>query len=346
MELQRKRRKPGYMYTPFGGSQALDSALGENMARLTAGKPVRGLLAPSHIHADELEQLRQERLGRLKTTIERSEGRLGVFEQYEKKMAAQFIVDVWRAKKNPSSVGATLQRHKAFSDYRGKRERFEDRFGTDKLIEQSTLAMNKPMYQALEATRVLNTSPQLYPSLYPNPPLQFLHPETQYSRGDKLYVLGHGAPGSDRIYARNDSPGPSLSARELEKHLRQAGMPKQGIDLRLTSCQGVPALPDMNKAVKNTLNSGFLVPELAKRMGAKGYSGTVTGYMGNGVTFPYDSPFHLRSAPEDDNLQGQRSLVAVKYPLTSIPKIQSSFSIYDSRSAFAQNLRKAYSNKI
>jgi len=38
MSDQGKRWRRGYLYTPFGGSQALDSAMGENMARLANNK--------------------------------------------------------------------------------------------------------------------------------------------------------------------------------------------------------------------------------------------------------------------------------------------------------------------
>jgi hypothetical protein len=49
-----KRRRNGYLYTPFGGGDALKSALGENMARIANNKQPMGLIAPSHQAADRL----------------------------------------------------------------------------------------------------------------------------------------------------------------------------------------------------------------------------------------------------------------------------------------------------
>lgn len=301
------------MYTPFGGKQALDSALGENMALLKAGKQPRALLAPSHKMADELEKLRQSSMAVLGKSLASSNKALEMVPEARRKSDQQLLAAIRTSVDTPGASAEETREARRNAKDGHSFQQLE--LGTVELRANANITMKRPKHEALKNTRIANTSPGLYPDLYPTP-LGNLSPDTPYSKGDKLYVLGHGTPNKDRIFARSDGQGGSLDSKGLAAHLEKAGLPKTAMDLRLTACQGVPELADNTKdPVAATKDSGFLVPELAKRMKGLGYNDlTVTGYQGNGVTFPFDSKTHLRSDPTNDKDRVKRGLAAIRYP--------------------------------
>ncbi|MBX3711011.1 MAG: hypothetical protein KF800_03515 [Lysobacter sp.] len=316
MSDQGKRSRRGYMYTPFGGAQALDSAMGENMARLTSRKAPMGLIAPNHEMADKLEQLRQTTLNVWGAQIGQSQQVLGGVQARRQRTDADFLAAIRASVDTPGATA--LDTRNARRDAREDHQFNNMMIGNDALVHQARLSTLQPRHEALFETKVKNTSPGIYPDLFPDPPLRFLQGgDTPYSSGDKLYVLGHGAPGKNRLFARSDGQGGSLSAKKLAKHLRDAGLPTDMMDVRLTACQGVPALDETIKdPVKDTQHSGYLVPEVARAFHGLGFQNlTVTGYQGNGVTFPFGSQHHLRSSPDDDEERVKRSLAAVRYPV-------------------------------
>ena len=308
-----KGSRKGYMYTPFGGDQALDSALGENMALLQAGKKPRILLGPDHKTADHMEKLRQDRLTTLGNSLASSDRALAQIPGARRVLDQRMLATIRQSVEAPGATAADTReaRRNAKEDHSFRNLNID----TIEVRAKANISMKRPQHEALEKTRIANTSPGIYPDLYEKP-LQHLSPDTAYTKGDKLYVLGHGTPNKDRIYARNDGTGGSLDAKGLAAHLEKAGLPKDAMDLRLTACQGVPQVDDeTDDPVKATKDSGFLVPELAKQMKGLGYQDlTVTGYQGNGVTFPFDSKSHLRSDPADDENRVKRSLAAIRYP--------------------------------
>lgn len=313
-----KRRRNGYMYTPFGGADALKSALGENMARISNKKQPMGLIAPTHKEADRLASLRQNTLDAWQGNIARSEHVLGGIGQRKRLADANFLAAI---RASVDAPGATAQSTRdARHDALGTQQLHSTLISGDKLLHEANLSHMKPRHQALSQTRVMNTSPGIYPDLFPDPPLSFLRPDTQYSKGDKLYVLGHGAPGSDNLFARSDGLGGQMSAKNLATHLRDAGLKTTAMDVRLTACQGVPTLDEQGyKDVASTKHSGYLVPEVAKAFHGLGFKDlTVTGYQGNGVTFPFNSPHHLRSDPADGNDRVKRSLAAMRYRVSEM----------------------------
>lgn len=315
MSDQGKRSRHGYMYTPFGGSQALDSALGENMARIANKKTPMGLIAPDHKAADKLETLRQKTLNVWGTKIAQSQQVLGGAQVGKRRNDQDFLAAIRASVDTP---GATAQDTLAARRDARQTHQFDNMMiDNDVLMHQARLTMLQPKHDALSRTRVVNTSPGIYPDLHPDPPLSFLRGDTQYSGGDKLYVLGHGAPKTGHLFARSDGKGGSMSAEDLAKHLRDAGLSKDVMDLRLTACQGVPELDEKIKdTVKDTKHSGFLVPEVARAFHGLGFRNlTVTGYQGNGVTFPFDIAHHQRSAPDNSEQRVKRSLAAVRYPV-------------------------------
>lgn len=322
--MANKPQRRGYMYTPFGGREALHSALGENMARLSSGKSPRGLLASSHQKADELEQIRQHTLTNLGRSVTNSENQLrqipGRFRQADNDLLARIRASV-------EHPGATAQStREARRDAKADHSMDKTMLSTTKLQHEANLSVKRPQRDALQATRILNTSPGIYPDLFPRP-LAHVRPDTPYSAGDKLYILGHGAPNSDRIYAQGNGLGGSMSAKELADHLQQAGLHKNAVDLRLTACQGVPVVNGTGDPVQKTKNSGSLVPEVAKEMGRRGYNHlTVTGYQGNGVTFPFNSNTHLRSSPDDDHDRVRRQDAAISYSAREMRPRRASFS--------------------
>lgn len=315
MSDQGKRSRRGYLYTPFGGSQALDSAMGENMARLANNKAPMGLIAPNHEMADRLQQLRQERLNTWGTQIGLSQQALGGVQARKQRNDADFLAAIRASVDTPGATA--LDTRNARRDAREGHQFDNMLIDNSALMHQAQLSMLQPKHDALSQTRVLNTSPGIYPDLFPDPPLKFLRSDTPYSRGSKLYVLGHGAPGSNRLYARSDGRGGSLSAEQLANQLHDAGLPMDMMDVRLTACQGVPALDEnIQDPVQDTKQSGYLVPEVARAFHGLGFRNlTVTGYQGNGVTFPFGSQHHLRSSPDDGNERVKRSLAAVRYPV-------------------------------
>ncbi len=313
-----KRRRNGYLYTPFGGGDALKSALGENMARIANNKQPMGLIAPSHQAADRLAHLRQTTLNHWQGQISHSEQTLGGLGQRKRLADADFLAAI---RASVDAHGATAQSTRdARHDARDMHQVDKTLIGGDKVIHEANLSHLKPRHQALSQTRVMNTSPGIYPDLFPDPPLGFLRPDTRYSKGDKLYVLGHGAPGNGNLFARSDGQGGQLSAMGLASHLRDAGLQSNAMDVRLTACQGVPALDEHQYTDgPSTRNSGYLVPEVAKAFHGLGFRDlTVTGYQGNGVTFPFNSPHHLRSDPADDTNRFKRSLAAIRYRVSEM----------------------------
>ena len=298
---QQQRRSRAYMYTPFGGEEALHSALGENMVRVRKGKDAHGLLAPSHQVADQMEQLRQQKLTQwgaelrqARTTLDRHAQR-GVDADNLRMARLKRIADGTAAP--VETLSATMAAH---------RDRL-DTLQTHKALAQGTVALHQERFNALEQTRILNTSANLYPQLFPDPPLQHL------ARKDKLYVLGHGAPNDSRLHGKADGSQP-MDTGALVQHLKDAGLPRDFKDLRLTACQGVPVIENENAQRLESLKGTYLVPSLYNATRKDFPQMDVTGYAGNGVTFPYGSDHHQRTAPDDGSDRVRRKPATVRYP--------------------------------
>lgn len=304
--------RKGYMYTPFGGSQALDSAMGENMARVSKGKQAHGLIAPDHDTADQLEALKQRRLSSMGKTLTQANTILQQSPVHKAFADSQFLATIKASVEAPGATIDDTQQARALG--RMVHSQQLDDIGHRDTMAKNYTDANQQKFDALKQTRIVNTSPGAYPDLHPTP-LGHIKPDTQHSKGDKLYVLGHGMPGDNRLHARSDGQNGNLTGTQLAKHLEDAGLSKNVADVRLTACQGVPKITDeMQNPAQDTKNSGYVVPDFAKGMKQRGYNNlTVTGYQGNGVTFPYAGN-HLRSNPTNDNDRTKRSQQAVRYP--------------------------------
>lgn len=332
--------KRTFLYTPFGGTHALDAALGENMVRVEKGKQAHPLIAPSHVEANRLETLRQETLATWKGTLDAADQTLKthhnktVTSGYTQKMRMRQIA-------HDKSLN-TQQRDQAMRQEKRAHaiRTFEP---TDVLMAKADKALYPTKYRALEQTEIANatvnvkvtdtpahprwpslfpakrevvTAPKLYPSLYSDE-----RPLENLDKRDKLYVLGHGAPVSEDvphpgIYAKPTiGNSASLSPGGLAQHFSDKGLTKDFEDLRLTACQSVPLLKDSSlDSVTQARGSGFLAPELSKAAKPLFPKLHVTGYMGNGVTFPFGSDHHLRASPSDAMDRVPRKQLAVKFP--------------------------------
>ncbi|MEH6459986.1 hypothetical protein [Chitinimonas sp. JJ19] len=300
----RQRQSRAYMYTPFANEDSLKSALGENMVRIRKGKQAHGLLAPSHKMADNLEAIRQQRLQEWGGTIHQANQTLNNHAQRGRAQDALLLDRIKRI--TDHNKGSPLANMKLKASQIKKQQIELENLKTEKVMAQSDLGLHQERFAALQQTRILNTSAHLYPQLYPDPPLQHL------AHKDKLYVLGHGAPDSSKLYATQDGKQ-SMDVPALREHLKQAGLPKNFVDLRLTACQGVPPV-ETPKQREASLKSNYLVPTLYQAIKEDFPRIRVTGYAGNGVTFPFNSDHHLRSAPHDDLIRGRRKELAVRYP--------------------------------
>ncbi|RDS83670.1 hypothetical protein DWU98_04895 [Dyella monticola] len=321
------------MYTPFGGSAALDTAIGENMVRVRKGKQAHALIAPSHEHANQLETLRQVTLTQWKGKLDNADRTMRqhhnsvVAAGYTHKMRMRHIMHDPHL--NPQ------QRKEALDNQRGDHALS---IPHEYDMAKADKALYTPKYESLKQTEIANATvhvdiepahPQwpklfptrivkkekLYPSLHPDP-----KPLENIGHKDKLYVLGHGAPVSDALptpglYAKPTLHGPSLSPGALAQHLSDKGLPSNFEDLRLTSCQSVPLMDEITPhSVTAARSSGFLAPELSKAVKQSFPKLSVTGYMGNGLTFPFDSSTHLRALPGDAKKTAPRKQMSVKFP--------------------------------
>lgn len=316
-DQQGKRQRHAYMYTPFGGEQALHSALGENMVRIANNKTPMGLIAPSHEHADALEVTRQQTLSKFSRQMQHSQRQIDVNGVQQRRNDSEFLARIRASVEDPNADADStrLERGMARADHQFNKGTLD----VLRMGAQAQLSMYSTQHDALSKTRILNQSAHLYPDLFPDPPLQFLRPDSKYSGGDKLYVLGHGSPKDATLYAQSDGQGGKLGAKELAQHLKDAGLPQTAMDVRLTACQGVPVLGDEHDGTtpdQATKKSGYLVPELSRAMHGLGFRDlTVTGYQGNGVTFPFNSNSRLRSDPDNQNDRVQRRQAAIRYPV-------------------------------
>jgi hypothetical protein len=325
-----------FLYTPFGAA-AMDSALGENMVRVAKGKQAHALIGPSEAEANHMEVQRQTTLATWKQKLNVADNSLRrhhntvVSGGYTHKMRMRQIAHdrALNAEQRSAAVVAEKERHAASVPI-------------GHIMAQADKALYGPKFQALQQTEIANATvnvrvedtpahpqwpnlfpakrtvtetPKLYPSLYDSTkPLSRVQPK------DKLYVLGHSTGATEDLprpglYAFSNIPGPSLSARGMVEHMRDAGLPKDFEDLRVTACQGVPLLPENGPgAVAATRNSGHLAPEISREASAHFPNMSVTGYMGNGVTFPFGSDHHLREDPTTPGNRGDRKPLAVKFP--------------------------------
>lgn len=317
------------MYTPFGGQAALDTAIGENMVRVSKGKQAHALIAPSHEEANQLEVLRQNTLAQWKGQLDNADRTIRqhhntvVRAGYTHKMRMRQIMH--NPDLNPQ------QRKKALERQKGEHILS---IPVEYDLAKADKALYASKYKALEHTEIANatvnvepahprwpnlfpakTSKKLYPSLYPDP-----RPLENIGHKDKLYVLGHGAPVSDALpapglYAEPTLHGRSLSPGALAQHLHDKGLPANFEDLRLTSCQSVPLMDEITpRSITAARSSGFLAPELSKAVRQSFPKLSVTGYMGNGLTFPFDSSTHLRALPGDAKNTAPRKPLSVKFP--------------------------------
>jgi hypothetical protein len=328
--------KRTYLYTPFGAA-ALDSALGENMVRVAKGKQAHPLIGPSETEANHMEVQRQTTLATWKNKLDVADNTLRrhhntvVSGGYTHKMRMRQIAH-----------DRTLNDAQRSTAMAAEKERHAASVPIGHLMAEADKALYGPKFQALEQTEIANATvtvrvedtpahphsphlfpakrtvtetPKLDPSLHDNAtPLSRVQPE------DKLYVLGHSTGATEDLpkpglYAFSNLPVPSLSARGLVEHMRDAGLPKDFEDLRVTACQGVPLLQQNGPgAAAATRNSGHLAPEISQEASAHFPKMSVTGYMGNGVTFPFGSDHHLREDPTNPGDRGDRKPLAVKFP--------------------------------
>lgn len=294
-----------YMYTPFANHDGLMSALGENMARLQNGKAAHGLLAPSHRKADRLEALRQHHLAQWGASVHAAQTTLNNDWQRRLDADAHVLARIRQVTDLPVGRGTAAQR----MTLKGRRVReHRDEVGMidiDKMIAQGQLAADQPRLAALQQTRILNTTANR--RQFPGLPL--LHLRQQ----DKLYVLGHGTADHNAIHATPNVNSRHLTAPALARHLRDAGMPRTFHDLRLTACQGVPPIQNTAAQRGRFANSNYVVPSLFRATRQLFPNMRVTGYAGNGVTFPYDSAHHQRTDINNNPALVRRSNVRVTY---------------------------------
>jgi len=287
-----------FLYTPFGGVHALHSAVGENLPRVKKGKEPHALLAPSVDSANELELQRHTQVQAYKQTIahhqtlkEKVRSGFSPENQVRAKQTTAYLVSKAEAKLAKAMLPAFEQTRIANAtvnfrtvDSREARE-FPHLFGTIK-------------------------SDNLYPSLHSGQPLGNI------GHKDKLYVLGHGnAPSAEQpvaaLYARPDMIGPSLTPSGLAEHLKQAGLPKDFKDLRITSCHAVSTQHGL--PTDDGSSARYFAPRLAQAVRADFPQLTITGYKRGGVTSPLGA-HHERS--DDGALDGRtrRSTEAGRFP--------------------------------
>ena len=231
MSDQGKRSRRGYMYTPFGGTEALHAALGENMTRIVNEKKTMALISPSHEMADKLEQTRQRTLANFNEQIQATQQQIGGVGDQQRQNDANLLARIRRSVEAPNATAqSTWQaRHNALANHGFMRD-INDTLETG---YKTHLSMLHVQHKALSETRILNTSPGIYPDLFPDPPLKMLSPDGRHSGGDKLYVLGHGSPGNDTLYAQRNGEGGKLDAKALALHLKDAGLPSGVLGIRL-----------------------------------------------------------------------------------------------------------------
>ncbi|KGI78070.1 hypothetical protein [Oleiagrimonas soli] len=328
------RERKTYLYTPFGGEAALDSAIGENMVRVAKGKTAHALIAPSEEAANALEAKRAVRLHKWKQKLDRADT---VMRQHHSEVVRAGMTHKMRVRQ--------IVHNKSLSDEQRKialqeeKDRHDLSLPHEYVMAQTDKLLFADQYQSLKETRIANATasfevrvpsgnkqwPNLFPkelvrhdNIYPSvfdksKPLSRVHAD------DKLYVLGHGTPESKDvpnpgIYAKPTIQGPSLSPRGLVQHLEHAGLSTEFQDLRITACQSVPLMDDTSaKSVSAARNTKFLAPEFAKEAVSRFSKMTVTGYMGNGVTFPKGARHHQRAHPEDAMYRLRRSPLALKF---------------------------------
>ncbi|HEV7778977.1 MAG TPA: hypothetical protein VGO76_19060 [Luteibacter sp.] len=329
------RTSRAFMYTPFGGEHALNAAFGENMVRLRKGKEPHALLAPSADEANRMEAKKTQLLSKWKGTIDSANETL---RGHHGRVTSAGYTNKMRMRSIAHDVSLNpIQRKQAMATQKEAHQEIREDLKFSKFVAETERDLHGPNYQALEQTHIANATvrgvrdsaphpqwpnlfpgtrmiPNIYPSLHAGQPLQNI------VHKDKLYVIGHGAPASadlprPGLYATPSTSGPSLSPGALAQHLSDAGLPKDFRDLRLTSCQAVPMLETNGPhAVAATRDSGFLAPELSKAVKPHFPNLSVTGYMGDGVTFPIGSDHHQRAMPGEPLTRAPRKELAVKFP--------------------------------
>jgi hypothetical protein len=254
--------------------------------------------------ADRLEQVRQQQLTQLDARIQAA---TNVTDTHAQRGRAADAALLARIRQIADLGRGTAGQHKELRSRRREDHKLAlEQMETDKVLAESDVGLNRERYAALQQTRILNTSARLYPQLFPDPPLQHA------ARKQKLYVLGHGAPDQSRLFS---TPGgaQSMSAPELAAHLKSAGLPGDFTDLRLTSCQGALPVEDERERQRG-VGSGYLAPALFQATRKDFPHMSVTGYAGDGVTFPFDSDSHLRSEPGNAANRVRRKSASVRYP--------------------------------
>lgn len=182
------------LYAPFASKDMVEKAVGFNIARLVAGKPVYPLIARNDKECGELEQWRRSKIEQLN----------------EKTNSASLLIKAIQDKSNLTRDALRIEfGAKAF-----------DKLSSDITQLQRTV-------DTLNHLEILSNQTHRK--------LAALRPGV-----DKLYLLGHGAPGVGKLSA-DPSGLPAVTAKELARQLATGGLNVKFKDFRVAACHSADA---------------------------------------------------------------------------------------------------------
>ncbi|MFS2223457.1 RHS repeat-associated core domain-containing protein, partial [Pantoea sp. B65] len=278
--------RQGYIYSPFTSFDMIRQAMGLNMPRYLSGrKNLYPLIVPNDKALEDFMEMRIMQITQYEDTI-----------AYHKSELNKVTEELSTLYLNPLAL---TESQPSLSDSGGEQIEIKSQLeATGKILESKIHFYQTKKYIYSEMKYISATSVE---------GLKSLRPES-----DKLYIIGHGAYGANKLTSEHSENKVRITSEELVNQLATGGLTKEFIDIRLGSCwSGDATKPSFFEIADPHTASGASGQPLAqpgtKRPFAKyvsealkreGYSQTVvSGYSGKGIVpgrTSYNNIHHVR----------------------------------------------------
>ncbi|WP_299007480.1 hypothetical protein [uncultured Shewanella sp.] len=322
-----KVEKEGMIYSPFAVKDSVLSCLGHNLNRLKQDKPLYPVILKDDNAKAQFEQIKTTLL---KTYTDKADKAHTLLAGYAKDQGVQISQvleaperDAAAAKKelalraSSTSEAPSSQQARPFKTLTSEQlNRFINTAET--LAHIVKLAENSAAFRDVLIKLEVHSDQSEHK-------LQQLSPDK-----NKLYIIGHGGAGSYTLTPKIDSNlNEGITAYQLASNLAKAGLRKDFIDIRTTSCWSADSHritafdePQLEEASKTktiskpwlffwstkTIDRQPFAQEFSDSLGVMGfYNAQVTGYHGQGKTIPLGE-HQSRIIPKDSSAPKDNSI--------------------------------------